>query len=179
MTVFGVPTVGEVGDLLAAKDYQIAATEAAFGSIASDWLNADPAGFSSFLVDWSAFLERYSAAAVPIRANIEGESNLLPDPADWAAILEALSPGRPAITAPTSFQGLVTRLMAAGGKPDMSATPQPASTDLDLATLQGADATLKAGSKLVDAVANVASNAGSGFTVGLLAAAVLLLALRK
>ena len=179
MTIAGVPTVSDVGDLLAAKDYQVAATEAAFGNVAAAWLNSDPAGFSSFLTDWSAFLERYSAAAVPARANIEGKSNLVPDPGDWTAILEALSPGQPAVTAPTSFQGLVNRLVAAGGKPDMSATPQPASTDLDLATFQGADATLKAGGKLVDTVTNAAKSVGGGFTVGLLAAAVVILALRK
>ena len=139
---FGTYTLGDVQDFLAAKDYQVGQMQIAIGSFLDTWLAKDSATATTFLADWEAFMLRYGPASDAAHETIQlwgttPGAALIPDETDWNAILDALSPGRPATTQPTSFQGLVNRFLAVGGTVNMSETPQPANADLDLDDIAG------------------------------------------
>ncbi len=139
--ILGQHTLGEVRDLLAAKDYEHGqmqlAADAAKGAIAA----ADPSWFA----DWRAFLDRYNAARVQakivlslgpqtgVRAEVQPAEGL------WKQILLTLTkdPSKPFTD--TDEQGLFNRLQKAGGKPDVSKVPQPATADVDLGIFKTAD----------------------------------------
>jgi hypothetical protein len=142
-TVAGFPSVAELRDLVAAKDYEMAALAQGYANLAPSWVAQAPSAFLDFTNDWNALTARYAAA----RASAEMAFSLaklaltlsesaIPAAGPWNAIQAALSPTPNTVTK-GSQQDLFQRLQAAGGVVDLSHVPQPrASSDLDMRLLQ-------------------------------------------
>ncbi len=162
-TILGLPTVGELEDLVAAQKYQLAALEAI--KACPGWAAADPAGYGQ----WAADFYDAAAALHAAIASAEAVIGLTPDaiknytPADvpWNAVLAGAHP----------FTELLRRFMVAGycAPPDLSAMPQPKNPDVDLAAYKWTDLATK---KIEQAATAVASAAGDVLKPVLVAVAV-------
>ncbi len=161
--ILGQHTLGEVRDLLAAKDYEHARIQAAYDAAPANVDAKDPAWKS----DWAAFLDRYKSARLKALAEIAAASavtvgpalTVLPAEGTWKGILATLTkdPSKPYTD--TDEQGLFVRLQKAGVTPDVSHVPQPQSADVDLGIYRGADDLLKGGAAAVSAATNAGTSA--------------------
>jgi hypothetical protein len=166
MTLLGKPTVAELKDLLAAKDYTIGQLDRAYADFAPTWVARDSAAFTDWTSDWNAFHKRYDTARTAAqraidfaKLNVAPESLLVAED-EYGAVLKALKQIDGTITK-GDLQDLYDRIAGAGKTPDLSRTPQPAATDMDLRAYSAADRTLKA----VEAVGKAAAKpAASLFT---------------
>lgn len=152
MAILGQPTVQDLKDLLAAKDYTIAQVGAAYNSFAAKWAAKDVAAQAQWFGDWSSLLARYGAAKSKAQGAIDAETNvataLIPDStkvvpqSTWDGVLKALKQTYPDSTiTPGDLDDLNNRLTAAGKTPNFSEMPQPA-PDADLQIIKAADTTL-------------------------------------
>lgn len=128
-------SVGELQDLIAAKDYTLAQLGNHFASYSPTWVSTDPIGFASFSNDWAALQSRYDSAKSDAQRYIDEMTVVALDidvtgldaTDQYNAVLAAVNPGYASNTnAPGSLGDLDLRLTKASGAvtpyPD---TPQP------------------------------------------------------
>lgn len=148
MTFLGHPTIAEEVDLIAAKDYQTKQLSDAFKAFSPTWIVKDGPGMAKWLADWGKFWDRWQSARRLAQAEIlAAKINPLPNSQiialAWNGILSAFTQ-TPGHWGPGDFQDLFNRFTQAGGRTDMSQTPQPRQgTDADLKGLHATDAVLK------------------------------------
>lgn len=130
MSIAGMPTVGELADLIKSYDYQVSQMRAAYADASPTWVQQDQAGFIAFTNDWQPANDAYDNA----RNNAQSLVNITPslamnvtpagpDGAVYHALADTFAP----------FQGLYGRLTDFTGKPvDFSQNPQPTAPDVDL-----------------------------------------------
>lgn len=153
MTLLGQHTAAELRDWLEALDYQVNHVDAAFTAFGPTWQARDPASMQAWLADWKAFRARYDEAhkkaqhaVIVAHANPLAPDAVVPVEEEWQGVHLALAP------APTTtrgdFQDLYNRLAAVRGTPiDLSQTPQPTATDVDLGAYKAAGAVIRAGER--------------------------------
>jgi hypothetical protein len=137
-TVLGDPSVAELIDLVAAKDYEIAQLEQAYADFSPTWVQKDSAAYVAWVNDWTALKTRYAIARSSAETDISiakispVPNNAINAKTTYNGILFAMSPV-PNTVSTGSLQDIYNRITAAGGKVDMSKVPQPKpGTDLDL-----------------------------------------------
>jgi len=135
MTVAGIPTVGELADLIKSYDYQVGQMRQAYADASPTWVQKDAAGYEAFTNDWQPANDAYDNA----RSNAQQVVNITPslamnitpagpDGAVYHALSDTFKP----------FQDLYGRLTDFTGKPvDFSQNPQPTAPDVDISALQG------------------------------------------
>lgn len=149
--IAGQHTVAELRELLAAKDFDIAAVQDVANAALGPWHTTNPGEATAWGIDWAKLLARYGIAKGDAELAIAAAAiavltpdNLIPAESPWRAVLHALTP-TPGVLTPDSFQGLVMRLQGWLGHPlDFTGQPQPTSTDADLVAFQATDSALKA-----------------------------------
>lgn len=155
MAILGQPTVQDMKDLLAAKDYTIAQVGNAYNAFAAQWAAKDVAAQAQWFGDWSSLNARYGAAKSKAQGAIDAESNIatamFPDSTKvvpqsaWDGVLKALKQTYPDnAVSPGDLDDLSNRLTAAGQPQDFSKMPQPA-PDADLQIIKAADKILGLG----------------------------------
>ena len=140
MTIAGVPSVAELRDLVAAKDYEQAQLTAAYASYSPVWVAKDGVGFANWTNDWDAMKQRYASARAMAERWLTGwehtltptPDTLTPAPVPWNAVVTSLQKV-PGTTSPGDMQDLYNRFIAAGGTVTFPNEPQPTpGTDADL-----------------------------------------------
>lgn len=156
MTILGLHTVGELKELISAKDYTIGQLEQSRATHFLAWLALDNAAASDWGADYTAFTQRYKVAHDAAIDKIKNASAAIRDsvnPAEgeYQAVLHALTT-TPGSFVKGDFQDLYDRFVA-GTKAviDFSAMPQPdSSQDTDLNNFKATDTLLKKGEKKLD-----------------------------
>jgi hypothetical protein len=139
-TLFGLPTVGELADLLAAKKKEVTEIRAAWTAAHAAWTAADAPAADAFARDIAAADARFDAAA----SSAQGVIAVTPD-AIAAVVPIATPPGEERSTyaelveASKPYVDLFVRLKGAGHAPAPYIVPQPKSADADLGVYEGAD----------------------------------------
>lgn len=128
-------SIGELEDLIAAKDYAVTQLGNHFADYSPTWVSQDLTSFSAFSSDWAALQSRYDDAKTSARHWIDTETVVAFDidvegidaTDQYNGILAALNPSYAENTnGPGSIGDLEQRLTAASGTPtNYSDTPQP------------------------------------------------------
>jgi hypothetical protein len=126
-SVLGMPTVGELSDLIDAFSFQVGVLTAAFNDCA-DWQAKDPTTYAQWQKDFQSAVTQFGSAWDQAHAVLEGVPqavwNIWPAGDTWDVVLQTKH----------LFADLDRRMRAAGvcTSPDYSLTPQPKHSDLDL-----------------------------------------------
>jgi hypothetical protein len=146
MTILGQESVAELRDLVAAKDYTFGQIQQAYDAFAAQWKAQDPAGHDDWLSDWRARKAKYLAARViAATAFARGQAafvseTLVPAPIEYDLVLASLTKDAKSGVQKGDLQELFDRLSAArGAQVDLSRTPQPQATDVDLSVYKATD----------------------------------------
>lgn len=143
MTVAGVPSVAELRDLVAAKDFEMAAMTKSYADWSPAWVAKDPAGYIDYTNDWDALQKRYASARHMADNDFSGvgtviasaalDETQIPAADGWNAILSALKRD-PTTISKGDLQDLYNRIVASGApSPDFTGMPQPKKgSDADL-----------------------------------------------
>jgi hypothetical protein len=154
-TVLGAHSVAELGELLAAKDYEQNQIEAAFAALDKSKIPADV--LADWIRDWTALKARYQAARFLAQSKIAATAgNLILGPSltdaelEWQGVLHALT-----LTTGHYVKGdvqdLYIRVRALGAHVDESHVPQPTvSADADAVAFKQLDAIAKVIESTVD-----------------------------
>jgi hypothetical protein len=174
MTIFGSHTIGELKDLLRAKDNIAKSLEAKWFELAPRWQAANKSAADDWQADFQAFKERYQKARNSAQLKIDTGrfipfSDDLPADEEYEGIIRALTVKRNGTYEKGDIQDLYNRIAKINGAGFGIPTPQPQSVDRDLdyyktsgtvltALDQTADAAIERGqravakSKLEDAI---------------------------
>jgi hypothetical protein len=153
-TVWGENSVGELHDLMIAKDQEMAALESAWRAYDSAWMGYDAPTDNAWIADFNALKARYGAARdranqkIAVAAATPGQpDSQIPAGPEYKALLAAVQKTS-GVTAPGDLQDLWNRLqnamtthaLATGQKPPMIQEPhiwQPVKGgDADLNAIQ-------------------------------------------
>jgi hypothetical protein len=152
MSIAGHHTVAELREWLAAIDYQVGQVADTYAVFTPAWSTLDPSAYGDWSSDWDAFRARYARARdAAVRAIETARFVPIPDGAypvddEWNGVHRALRQSDGPAYAKGDFQDLYARIALARGAPiDMSQTPQPQATDVDLAVFDGAGNLVQAG----------------------------------
>ena len=158
MTASTLYNVGELEDLIRAKDADMAGETKAYAAFAPEWVAADSAAFIAWTDQWEALQKAYQAARDAADSEISSAKlgyvlDDMMDPtwyrnadatAEYNGILLALNPGYTALTvAPGSFGDLDKRIKAAANAQAIAlptwTVPQPSNptSGLDPKSWQG------------------------------------------
>lgn len=181
MSILGHHTVAELREWIQHIDEEMGRIDAVAKATLPTWKAQDPASATAWADEWKALRSRYQAARVSAevafaksKLAIGVSDSVIPVEDEWQGVLHALSK-TPGVVAPGDYQDLFNRLnpiAVAQSRPiDLSNLPQPKATDADLAVLQAANATIRAGEKAADAVLHagkdLAPSKGTLVVVGL------------
>lgn len=176
MTIAGFHSVAELKELVKAKDFDIAQVQNDADAFVNDWRQGDLARASQWMIDWVAFRDRYRLARAAAMLTIGAAATapvpdaMIPAEPQWDLVLRALRADESRV-APTDFQGLYTRLVAARGEQtDFSGQPQP--TGIEDADLRF----FKATEPIAHLVDDTRVTFGNPLVIGALAGGAVLLA---
>jgi hypothetical protein len=165
--ILGIPTMGELRDLVAAEKYQLQQLSDVEGCPA--WASADPQGYGA----WAADMHDAKATLLDAITFAESSYSLIPEslmnatPSNVATVMlvGVQAPWDRLKAAAHPFTALASRFLAAGfcPWPDMSGMPQPKAPDVDLKAFLWTDAATKKIEKAADAVLST----GGGIAIGL------------
>lgn len=134
--LLGQPTVQDVRELIAAKDYTIAQMSTAHSKVRDQWEKANKDEHAEWWRDWLSFNERYAMARRVALASVNTMTSaavpdsMNPSPVSYALVLKTLTRDPDKGVQKGDLQDLFDRL-AKKTKVDLSNTPQPKS-DVDL-----------------------------------------------
>jgi len=135
-TVLGLPTYGELADLVAVQHFNLAQLDQAKSGCAS-WAEKDPLGYGA----WAASVFDATAAMNKVLADAEAQIDLVPEGlrsvTPVAAPLGVKNAWDQVLAAAEPFHALVTTYAQKSGCPwPAGAPPQPTSPDFDLKAYQ-------------------------------------------
>ena len=156
MTIAGRHTVGELKDLLAAKDNIVTSLKAKWFSLGPKWQGANPVEADDWASDFEAFQERYASARRSAQTTIDHVAfavigDQLPAEDEYEGILRALTVQRNGSYEKGDVQDLYNRIAKVNGGNFGIPTPQPVATDADAAYLDKSGVLLKTLDQTADA----------------------------
>ncbi len=160
-SVLGMPTVGELSDLLDAFSYQVGILTAAFNDC-GDWQTKDPTTYAQWQKDFQSAITQFGSAWDQAHARItsvpQAAWSFWPAGDAWDNVLGTKH----------LFTDLDRRMRAAGicAPPDYSLMPQPKSSDLDLKAYNFSGAVLQGVRSGVNALGNAVSSPVPWIAIG-------------